>query len=101
MINFLAFIIVLYYLCFSCDSGTLPSPQLTEQTLVTSLLNGYNKNIRPDEQVSVDITATVQQIVAIDEKQQIMTVKFIYFTNMVWWAISMEHYEYHCSYVTS
>ncbi|CAF3881768.1 unnamed protein product, partial [Rotaria sordida] len=30
-------------------------------------------NIRPDNQVSVDITATLQQIVAIDEKQQIMT----------------------------
>jgi nicotinic acetylcholine receptor beta-4 len=37
------------------------------------LLSGYNKNIRPNDTVSVDITATLQQIVSIDEKQQIMT----------------------------
>jgi hypothetical protein len=37
------------------------------------LLNGYNKNIRPENEVSVDITAALQQIVGIDEKQQIMT----------------------------
>jgi hypothetical protein len=37
------------------------------------LLYGYNKNIRPNDQVSVDITATLQQIITIDEKQQIMT----------------------------
>ncbi|CAF4058260.1 unnamed protein product [Rotaria sp. Silwood2] len=58
--------------CFS-NCGTLSASQLAEQALITTLLNGYNKNIRPDDQVSVDITASLQQIVTIDEKQQIMT----------------------------
>jgi hypothetical protein len=56
------------YLLSSCDCGAL-----AEQTLITSLLSGYNKNIRPDDNVSVGITASLQQIVSIDEKQQIMT----------------------------
>jgi hypothetical protein len=73
MMKLLAFIILLYYLFNYCHCGSLPAIQLGEQTLITSLLNAYNKNIRPDDQVSVDITATIQQIIAIDEKQQIMT----------------------------
>ena len=64
---------LIYYLSNFCHCGTLPSGQVTEQTLITTLLSGYNKNIRPDETVYIDITATLQQIVAIDEKQQIMT----------------------------
>jgi nicotinic acetylcholine receptor len=72
MIKLLVFIILIYHLFYFCDSGTLSASQLAEQTLITTLLNGYNKNIRPDDQVSVDITAALQQIVAIDEKQQIM-----------------------------
>ncbi|CAF1210276.1 unnamed protein product [Adineta ricciae] len=40
---------------------------------MTSLLSGYNKNIKPDTPVYVDITASLQQIVSLDEKQQIMT----------------------------
>ncbi len=71
--KFLAFIILMYCLADRCHCGSLPAIQQAEQTLVTSLLNNYNKNIRPDDQVSVDITATIQQIIAIDEKQQIMT----------------------------
>ncbi|CAF4887094.1 unnamed protein product, partial [Rotaria sp. Silwood1] len=73
MIKLLAFIILLCYLFYFCHGGTLPASQLAEQTLITTLLNGYNKNIRPDDQVSIDITASLQQIVFIDEKQQIMT----------------------------
>ena len=65
--------LLVYYLLSTSDCGTLPASQTAEQTLVTSLLSGYNKNIRPDDQVSVDITASLQQIVSIDEKQQIMT----------------------------
>ncbi|CAF1021262.1 unnamed protein product [Rotaria sp. Silwood1] len=73
MIKVLASIILLCYLFYFCNCGTLSTSQLVEQTLITTLLNGYNKNIRPNDQVSVDITASLQQIVAIDEKQQIMT----------------------------
>ena len=65
--------LLVYCLVSACDCGTLPTTQMAEQTLITSLLSGYNKNIRPDGQVSVDITASLQQIVSIDEKQQIMT----------------------------
>ncbi|CAF3192520.1 unnamed protein product [Rotaria sp. Silwood2] len=73
MVNLVAFIILAYYLFYFCNCGTLPASQLAEQTLIGTLLNGYNKNIRPDDQVSIDITASLQQIVTIDEKQQIMT----------------------------
>ena len=69
----LIFIVLICYLRYFCECGTLPAGQIAEQTLITTLLNGYNKNIRPDDQVSVDITASLQQIVAIDEKQAIMT----------------------------
>jgi hypothetical protein len=70
MLKFLLFVILLNNLC---DCGSLPASQIVEQTLITTLLNGYNKNVRPDDQVSVDITAAIKQVVAIDEKQQIMT----------------------------
>ncbi|CAF1367815.1 unnamed protein product [Adineta steineri] len=73
MIKSLAFVILLNYLFYFCDCGTLPATQIAEQTLITTLLTGYNKNIRPNTTVSVDITAQLQQIVAIDEKQQVMT----------------------------
>src|SRR5689334_15078865 len=73
MIKLLFLIILIYYLFDFCNCGSLSATQQYEQTLITSLLNGYNRNIRPDDQVSVDITASIQQIVSIDEKQQIMT----------------------------
>jgi hypothetical protein len=73
MIKVLALIVLLSYLFHGCHCGSLPPSQLAEQALIASLLNGYNKNIRPDDQVFVDITASLQQIVAMDEKQQIMT----------------------------
>ncbi|CAF1555218.1 unnamed protein product, partial [Didymodactylos carnosus] len=72
MRKLLAFISLVCYLFYSCDCA-LPDSQLIEQTLKNSLFSTYDKTIRPDDQVSVDITATLQQIVAIDEKQQIMT----------------------------
>ena len=59
-----------------CDGGSLPPSQQSEQTLISTLLNGYNKNIRPDSQVIIEISANIQQIVTIDEKQQIMTSSF-------------------------
>jgi len=73
MIRTFAFIVLIFYQFYSCDCGTLPESQLAEQVLVESLLNGYNKNIRPADQVSVDITASLQQIVSMDERQQVMT----------------------------
>ncbi|CAF4840870.1 unnamed protein product, partial [Rotaria sp. Silwood1] len=73
MIKLLSFIILVCYFFLFCNGGTLPTAQTDEQTLITTLLTNYSKNIRPDEQVSIDITASLQQIVAIDEKQQIMT----------------------------
>jgi hypothetical protein len=71
--KFLAFIILMYYLVDRCHCGSLSPIQLAEQTLINSLLNGYNKNIRPADQVSVAITATLRHLVGTDEKQQIMT----------------------------
>jgi hypothetical protein len=56
MIKLLAFTILVWYSLDFCDCA-LSAIQQAEQTL-TALLNGYNKNIRPDDQVSVDITAT-------------------------------------------
>ena len=66
-------IVMLCYSFVLSNGGSLPPSQLTEQTLITGLLTGYNKNIRPNDQITVDITAKIQQIVSIDEKQQIMT----------------------------
>ncbi|UJR07060.1 hypothetical protein I4U23_011348 [Adineta vaga] len=73
MMKSLAIVILLSYLFYFCDCGSLPAGQLAEQTLITTLLTGYNKNIRPNTTVSVDLTAQLKQIVSIDEKQQIMT----------------------------
>jgi hypothetical protein len=78
MIKLIFIVLVINHLC---DCGSLPPSQSAEQTLITLLLKNYNKNIRPDDQVSVDITASIRQVVAIDEKQQIMTSSlFIYQT---------------------
>ncbi|CAF1194699.1 unnamed protein product [Adineta steineri] len=82
MIKSLAFLILLNYLFYLCDCGTLPTSQATEQTLITGLLSTYNKIIRPNTTVSVDITAALQQIVAIDEKQQTMTTSL--FISQTW-----------------
>ncbi|CAF3381827.1 unnamed protein product [Rotaria socialis] len=73
MITLARFVALLYYVLHVGDCGTLPAAQQAEQTLITSLLNAYNKNIRPEEQVSVSITAALKQILTLDEKQQIMT----------------------------
>ena len=67
------FIFLLSNCFYLCHCGTLPPSQLSEQTLINTLLNGYNKNMRPYRQVSVDMTAAIKQILSIDEKQQIMT----------------------------
>lgn len=56
-----------------CNAGTLSITQQREQDLINALKTGYNRNIRPDDEVVVIITAMLQQIIAIDEKQQIMT----------------------------
>lgn len=73
IILFFAFIILSSDIFYIVNCGSLPAGQQAEQTLITTLLNGYNKNIRPDDQVTVNITAALQQILSIDEKQQIMT----------------------------
>ncbi|CAF4685823.1 unnamed protein product [Rotaria socialis] len=73
MITLARFVALLYYVLHVGDCGTLPAAQQAEQTLITSLLNAYNKNIRPEELVSVSITAALKQILTLDEKQQIMT----------------------------
>ena len=67
------FIALALFLLSYCHGGSLPAGQQAEQLLINSLLTGYNTNVRPADRVSVDITASLQQIVAIDEKQQIMT----------------------------
>jgi hypothetical protein len=59
---FVAFIVVVCELVCFCEGGSLPASQIAEQALVTTLLNGYNKNTRPADQVVVDITAELQQI---------------------------------------
>jgi hypothetical protein len=73
MAKALTILVLVFNLFDSCNCGTLPASQLAEQALIASLLNGYNKNIRPEEQVSVFISASLQQIIASDEKQQEMT----------------------------
>ncbi|CAF1067888.1 unnamed protein product [Rotaria sordida] len=83
MIKLLVFIVLLCYLFNFSDCEALRASQLAEQTLITTLLSGYNKNIRPDDQVSVDIAYSIQQIVSIDEKQQIMTSSS--FISQVWY----------------
>jgi len=92
MTKLLTCTIFIYYLFYFNDCGTLPASQLAEQTLITTLLTGYNKNIRPDDQVSVDITASIQQIVSIDEKQQIMTsssfISQTWFDERLSWTLS-------------
>lgn len=62
---------IVLLLCYHCV--LLPPTQQAEQTLIAALLSDYNKDIRPTDQVSVEITAALQQIVSLDEKQQIMT----------------------------
>jgi nicotinic acetylcholine receptor, invertebrate len=69
----LAFLGSICFLFCASDCESLPPTQLDEEMLINRLLTGYNKNIRPNSQVPVDITAKLQQIVAIDERQQIMT----------------------------
>ena len=69
----LAFFGSLGFLIYAIDCGSLPSKQMDEEMLIKRLLTQYDKNIRPNDQVSVDITAKLQQIVTIDERQQIMT----------------------------
>lgn len=69
----LFFIIFSNFLFGFGNCGELPADQQEEQTLITTLLKNYTKNIRPASQVSVDITASLKQILSIDEKQQIMT----------------------------
>lgn len=73
----LILIVLFYQFFFHCCNGALPAGQVAEQTLISSLLptgaGGYNKNIRPDNEVTVDLTASIQQIISIDDKQQIMT----------------------------
>ena len=44
-----------------------------EQTLVTTLLSGYNRAIRPSFQVNIYIGIQMKQIVSLDEKNQILT----------------------------
>ena len=73
MNKLVASVILICCLFHCCQCGTLPSSQLVEQTLIKLLLNGYEKNVRPSDQVTVYISAALQQIVAVDEKQQIMT----------------------------
>lgn len=73
MVPFLPLIVLLYQFFLHSHAGTLPAGQQAEQTLINSLLTGYNKNIRPAGQVNVDMTASIQQIISIDDKQQIMT----------------------------
>ena len=73
MVQFLPLIVLLYQFYLNSHAGTLPAGQQAEQTLINSLTSGYNKIIRPDNTVTVDMTASIQQIISIDDKQQIMT----------------------------
>ena len=73
MTNFPACIVLASFLISTCHCATLPPVQQAEQALVALLLSGYDSEIRPGGQVSVEISASLQQIVSLDEKQQIMT----------------------------
>jgi hypothetical protein len=58
---------------FTLSHAQLSAKQVTEQSLIASLLNGYNKIIRPNETVDIEIILFLRQLVSIDEKNQIMT----------------------------
>lgn len=65
-------ILKIYVFCL-CRGAGLPSGQLAEESLITSLLSSYNADVRPSDQVAIDISVSLQQIVSLEEKQQIMT----------------------------
>ena len=64
---------------------TLPPNEIVESNLVKLLFttNGYNKNIRPDDQVQVAVSIQLKQIISLDEKNQILTTT-CYFEQ--WWT---------------
>ena len=66
-------IIVFNLLLISIVKCQLPANQTVEQALVATLLNGYNRNIRPSDQVSVSIGVEFKQLIGLDEKNQILT----------------------------
>lgn len=71
-IKLIAILKVLNCLIYLSNCQLTPN-QTVEQTLVTTLLNGYEAKIRPSELVEVSIAVQLKQIVGIDEKNQVMT----------------------------
>jgi hypothetical protein len=64
-----------------CHGGQLSALQKIEQSLITNLLKGYNKIVRPDATVIGEYIVFLRQIVSVDEKNQIMTSSsYIYVT---------------------
>ena len=55
-----------------CECGVLNLNQTAELNLFNNLTSGYNRIIQPSEKVSINVTASLKQILSIDEKQQIM-----------------------------
>ena len=73
---FLCLIFSLLFETFTADKVTIV------QTLTTTLLTGYNKNIRPYYQTEMSFELQLNQLLAIDEKNQVMTSSF--YLKMLW-----------------
>ena len=50
----------------------------TETTLKQEIFQGYDKNVKPSKKVNISFDVSLQQIVSLDEKNQIITTS-IYF----------------------
>lgn len=63
----------LFLILLSSCKSQLSTTQQSEQTLLTTLLTGYNKQIRPSVTVNINATVAVKQIISLDEKNQILS----------------------------
>ena len=70
---------LIFFLLFE----TLSADKVTiVQTLTTKLLTGYNKNVRPNYLTEMSFELQLNQILAVDEKNQVMTSSF--YLKMLW-----------------
>ena len=63
----------LFLILVSACKSQLSATQLSEQSLLTTLLTGFNKQIRPSATVKINATVAVKQIISLDEKNQVLS----------------------------
>jgi hypothetical protein len=71
--KYLIFFLLAKHLLIFFNCAVLNSNQQAEQNLLEALTKNYSKYIRPTEQVTINMTLSLKQIVSVDEKNQIMT----------------------------